>query len=84
MHRDQHRRTPFGVVTREERLSEFFDFERFPEKATRKVTRAELLALLTREWAVRRDSRWSRRLWRWLTSKLGSGPLVVPQPPEHQ
>ncbi|MGH3428491.1 MAG: hypothetical protein ACRDQZ_13140 [Mycobacteriales bacterium] len=65
-----------------ERFSEYFDFERWPEKAEYKVTRLELFAVLQRHWSVVRDSRWYRRLWRWLKAKMGSGRLVVPRPPE--
>lgn len=67
-----------------ERLSEYFDFTRWPEKATRSVNRTELLALLTRWHMVQRDSRWYRRLWRWLRARAGSGPAIVPQPPSEQ
>lgn len=60
-----------------ERLSEYFDFRTWPEKADKKVTRQELLAILTRRWMVEREMKWYRRLWRWLLAKKGSGPVVV-------
>lgn len=62
---------------REEKLSEYFDFRTWPEKAEKKVTRQELLAILTRKWLVERETRWYRRLWRYLTRRRGSGPAVV-------
>lgn len=67
---------------RGEKLSEYFDFKAWPEKADKKVTRQELLALLTRQWAVERESRWYRRVWRYLTRPRGSAPAVVPEPQE--
>jgi nuclear transport factor 2 (NTF2) superfamily protein len=69
---------------RQERLSEYFDFAQWPEKRTMKVTRQELLALLTRQWLVERDSRWHRRLWRWLKARMGSPQLVVPEPKDKE
>jgi len=75
------KRPPLGVARREERLSEYFDFARWPEKASYKVTRAELLAMLTRQHRVVIESRWYRRLWRWLVSRRGSASNVVPSPP---
>lgn len=60
-----------------ERVSEYFDFTTWPEKADRKVTRQELLAILTRRWKVEQDLKWYRRLWRALIAKRGSGPQVV-------
>lgn len=63
-----------------EKLSEYFDFTAYPDKRDRRVTRGELLAILTRKWAVERESRWYRVLWRWLRSRGGSGPVVVPNP----
>lgn len=84
MARGEMRPRPPMMRRREERLSEYFDFERWPEKADRKVTRIELFALLQRRFAVERDMRWYRRLWRWLRNKMGSGRLVVPQPPGEQ
>jgi hypothetical protein len=82
---DSPKRSAFGIRGEKvERLSENFDFKQWPEKATLKVTRQELLALLTRQWAVERDSKFRRRFWRWLKAKLGSGAPVVPQPPEEK
>lgn len=82
---DSPKRQPLGDATgkiRGERLSEYFDFERWPEKADRKVTRHELSILLNRMIAVQRDQKWTRRLWRWLRAKVGtSGPQIVPEPP---
>jgi hypothetical protein len=63
-----------------ERISEYFDFNTWPEKRDLKVKRGELLALMTRQWAVQRETRWYRRLWRWLKAKRGSGPQVIAQP----
>lgn len=60
-----------------EKLSEYFDFRTWPEKARRRVTREELLALLTRKWLVERETRWYRRLWRYLTRKPGAPPPAV-------
>lgn len=66
----------------QERFSEYFDFVRWPEKAERKVTRHELLAILDRRYKVERDMKWYRRLWRFLTAKHGSGPVVVADQPK--
>jgi hypothetical protein len=63
-----------------ERISEYFDFARWPEKADKKVTRHELQIMLARIIAVQRDKRWYRRLWRFLRAKTGSGPQVIPEP----
>ena len=72
------RRTLGDVRGREaERLSEYFDFTAFPEKRDRKVTRQELLAILTRRWLIERESRWFRRAWRWLVARTGSKPVSV-------
>lgn len=60
-----------------ERVSEYFDFVTWPEKADRKVTRVELLALMTRWRLVERESRWYRVLWRWLKAKSGSTPTPI-------
>lgn len=60
-----------------ERVSEYFDFRTWPEKADRKVTRQELLAILTRKWKVEQESRWYRRLWRALWAKRGSKPQPI-------
>lgn len=50
-----------------ERLSEYFDFDRFPDKAERRVTRIEFLAVLESIHKHEARNRWHRRLWRWLT-----------------
>lgn len=60
-----------------ERLSEYFDFSTWPEKRDRKVTRGELLAILTRKYTVERESRWYRRLWAFLKARTGSGPVKI-------
>jgi site-specific recombinase len=64
-------------------LSEYFDFTRWPDKADRKVTRVELLALMTQKYKAEQASRWWRRLWRWLRwmgRPAGSG-RIPPVPP---
>ena len=55
-----------------ERLSEYFDFTQWPEKRDRKVLRGELLAILTRQWRVERESKWYRRMWRYFANKVGA------------
>lgn len=73
-------RRPLGDASgraKPERLSEYFDFNTFPEKRDRKVTRGELLAILTRKWRVESESRWYVRLWTYLTAKRGSEPRPV-------
>ena len=58
-----------------ERLSEYFDFKRWPEKATMRVTRLELLAILTQHMKVteaRRTEGFIRRIGRFLRRPLGS------------
>ncbi len=58
-----------------ERLSEFFDFKRWPEKATFKVTRYELLAILEQHFKIteaRRTEGFLRRVWRFLKRPVGS------------
>lgn len=58
-----------------ERLSEYFDFKRFPERANYKVQRYELLAILEQHLRVveARSARgfW-RRVWRFLKRPVGS------------
>jgi hypothetical protein len=58
-----------------ERLSEYFDFQRWPDKATMRVTRLELLAIVTQIERAR-DARtlggFLRRVWRFLKRPLGS------------
>ncbi len=58
-----------------ERASDYFDFERSPDKAAMKVTRHELLFFLTQIERARRGMRWYSRLWRFLKAPLGSGPV---------
>lgn len=60
-----------------EKLSEYFDFAQWPEKRDRKVTRQELLAILTRRWLIERDGVWYRRLWRWLRAPRGTAAKPV-------
>ena len=60
-----------------ERISEYFDFKRFPEKAEKKVTRLELLAILIRQERVRRESSWWYRLWRFLRRPPGAAPATI-------
>lgn len=58
-----------------ERLSEYFDFKRWPEKATLRVTRMELLAMLEQHFRAteaRRTEGFLRRVWRFLKRPLGS------------
>jgi hypothetical protein len=63
-----------------ERISEYFDFERWPEKAERKVTRLELLALLTQLEKGREQTRFLSRLWRFLRRPVNSGPVPATEP----
>jgi hypothetical protein len=62
-----------------EKLSEFFDFDQWPDKMARKVTRAELLAVLDRWYRVNESQKWWRRLWRFLKAQRGSGPVTIPE-----
>lgn len=62
-----------------ERLSEYFDFDRFPDKAERRVTRIELMAILESIHKHEKRNRWYTRLWRWLKSPR-SKPVVPPTP----
>lgn len=73
-------RRPLGDVrgqAKGERLSEYFDFAADPEKRTKKVTREELLAILTRKWLVEREMRWYIRLWRFLQNRMGQKPAPI-------
>lgn len=63
-----------------ERLSEYFDFTRWPEKATLPVRRQELLAILDRHFKAQEARRWHRRLWAFLRRPWGSGPTRVVPP----
>ena len=60
-----------------ETISQYFDFANFPEKMVKKVTRAELLAVLDRYHRVKNEQRFLSRLWRWLKGAVGSGPAVI-------
>lgn len=58
-----------------ERLSEYFDFNRWPEKAAFRVTRMELLAILEQHFKVteaRRTEGFLRRVGRFLRRPVGS------------
>lgn len=61
-----------------ERLSEYFDFQRWPEKGGLTVKRNELLAILTQMQRGREAARWHRRVWRWLTTKLAWKHTALP------
>jgi hypothetical protein len=74
---DQRRGFDASGQPRGERLSEYFDFERWPEKKVKPVTRLELLAILTREHQVKRDSAFWYRLWRFLNRPVGSKPITL-------
>lgn len=65
---------------RQERLSEYFDFQRWPDKAKLSVTRLELLALLTQMEKGRSQNRVLARVWRFLKRPLGSGPVPAIEP----
>ena len=61
-----------------ERVSDFFD----PARAERFVRRHELLAMLTQYHRATRQNRWWSKLWRWLTARVGSGPVHAVEPPK--
>lgn len=63
-----------------EKLSEYFDFDRWPDKAERKVTRNELLAILTRYDQGKRQTTWWSRLWRFLLRPVNSGAVPAVEP----
>lgn len=65
-----------------ERASEYFDFERWPEKAELNVKRNELLFWLTQYGRAQRQLNWYYRLWRFLTAKVGSGPVKAIEEPK--
>lgn len=69
--------TPRQTGHEGETISTYFDFQRWPEKMVKKVTRAELLAVLDRWHRVNQEQKWYRRLWRWLKAAVGSGPVVI-------
>ena len=60
-----------------EKASEYFDFTTDPDKAGKRVTRAELLFWLSRQWLINRERRWYRRLWHWLRQKPGAAMTPV-------
>lgn len=61
-----------------ERISEYFEAER----GNRFVKRHELLAILTQFHKASRQNRWYSKLWRWLTARVGSGPVHAVEPPQ--
>lgn len=63
-----------------ERLSDYFDFQRFPEKGEKSVKRFELLAILTQLERGKSEQRFRSRLWRFLKRPLGSGPVPATEP----
>lgn len=65
------------VRMRSEKISEYFNTERL----TRPVLRGELLAILTQLEKGRVQGTLRSRLWRWLTAKVGSGPVHAVEPP---
>lgn len=68
---------------RQERVSEYFNFDDpidGPEKAQKKVTRIELLAILTQFKKAEEQGRWYRVLWRWLKARRGSGAVHKVEP----
>lgn len=70
---------PTGFNRANEKLSEYFGADR----GERKVLRYELLAILTMIEKGHKNMKWYRRLWRFLTSAKGSGPVEAnPQPEE--
>jgi hypothetical protein len=63
-----------------ERISDYFDFETWPEKAERKVTRIELLAILTQLERGKKEQRFLSRLWRFVRRPVGDGPVPATEP----
>lgn len=63
-----------------ERISEYFDFERWPEKAERSVKRLELLAILHQIEKGRVQTTWWSRLRRFLARPVNSGPVPAVEP----
>lgn len=83
MNRDFRKRPPVRDVRGQklpERISEYFDFERYPEKTEKHVERIELLAILTQIERGKEEQRWTSRLWRFLKRPLGSGPVPATEP----
>ncbi len=69
-------RKPFNRA--EEKFSEYFQ----PENGERKVLRYELLAILTQVKRAEANMKWWRRLWSFLRSPIGSGPVDIAEQPE--
>ena len=69
---------------RPETFGEYFDFERWPDKATQKVTRNELVVILDRIERARRQNTLRSRLWRWLKARAGSGPVQAVEDAPHE
>jgi hypothetical protein len=63
-----------------ERISEYFDFERWPDKATKPVQRIELLAILHQLEKGRVQTTWRSRLARFLRRPVNSGPVPATEP----
>lgn len=62
----------------QERISEYFD----QSKLDRKVRRVELLAVLEAIEQGKKQAKWYRRLWRWLTTTVkDETPLIDLKPP---
>lgn len=67
-----------GSTTGGERLTEYFDFTRWPDKAGYRVTRMELLAIVTqieRARQARTLGGFLTRLGRWIMRPIRSKPL---------
>lgn len=76
------RRGQFDVNGRApgERISDYFNFQQFPDKAGLKVTRNELLAILTQLERGKSEQRFLSRLWRFLRRPVNSGPVPATEP----
>ncbi|MBA3645304.1 MAG: hypothetical protein H0W63_03930 [Gemmatimonadaceae bacterium] len=70
------------IERKTETISQYFDFERMPEKAELKVKRGELYAVLTQFHRASVQMRWPNRLWRYLKKPLGSGPIPATEGPK--
>lgn len=64
----------------QERISEYFDFERWPDKAKKSVTRLELLAILTQIERGKKEQAFFSRLWRYLRRPPKSGRVPATEP----
>lgn len=60
-----------------ERISEYFDFARFPEKRDQRVTREELAAVILRMKHVEQSSSWLHRIKLFMLRPLGSPPAKL-------